>query len=987
QRSFTKSLQKAEALLRNTLNPGLKWLLKQKSDDSGSDLDNEDTFIACENHTSCSSKRLLRMERCVLGLGRQCHVLRNPRTGSLQSCVKELSVDCEFYHHPACVALNKHYGKLQHLLEERSQLLFFHEYTRRLKVASAFVANFSGLLDREHLVLNASRQDMKSASSFSEYRISSLCEELRIHVSHWGCLCDKARNDNWLRPVFFQKPEILESMKRTLNLLGFQALLLMEQYICTVFHLLALADPADVSTEYLVDIVQGTEMFNSIISDTSVEQIYYALQKSNYSQGSNESELLPKWMKSIVSRHRGKGDFLKPFPIVRILRIVSKHRGQMAANKLYHWIINQNTFLSGVDQSNLKFQKWENLKVPFFNSHSVAWTTKTGLSRTKVGESQQRSSPSAQTFPLAIFIKQDKDFMDKFFVALVSSTEMLGQHVLNRPKPDKPNTINCSLGNSPESNDNKAESDAKLSTAGERSSSNKSRLTSHKSVQWQETMVSDVTSVLCSQYRNLLWKDFGEALFSLFYHPRCKGILGSLNQCKDQMSFLVVKELHGRLRKALISVECEGVINDLCIQMVSKTAFVYWDQVMCKSLGSGLKDKCLPDPESVDSAVRTATSGLLQELFHPLHGVLSCLEAWRNRVKALESLHLTLLSCSVATVHSSSYWVMTKAYQFLSSWSLNQFLLVTQRDMKLLKAAVEKLVEHVETIRLEDACSPCLSGSLLLQQERVLYAQLTEEAANIQAFSERVLNIFSMDCKKMAVEIFEQTMPVGKHWRVNCKTELPSSPSDYAASAAHSVIGQVLDGVKPLPDDARIPALTEATTAFMEAWMEHILKQKIKFSIQGALQLKQDFDMIRELIQSEEYSLSEELRQRLLCLGVFHQVDNAIICLLQQPASKAYVPSRTWEPFRRCCSNTSRTGHFSTGSLNSLESMDIQAARNNAIIQAENSLAPDLLGKIKGSGVPESYLAGKQQEWLALRIHNGTRWKIPGLLCMKKSEH
>ncbi|MBN3281214.1 FA53A protein, partial [Polyodon spathula] len=230
------------------------------------------------------------------------------------------------------------------------------------------------------------------------------------------------------------------------------------------------------------------------------------------------------------------------------------------------------------------------------------------------------------------------------------------------------------------------------------------------------------------------------------------------------------------------------------------------------------------------------------------------------------------------------------------------------------------------------------------------------------AFSENVLKIFSMDCKKMSEEIFEQTMPVGKHWRVNCKTVLPSSPSEYAASAAQSVIGLVLEGIQPLPDDGRIPALTEAMTAFMEAWMDHILKQKIKFSIQGALQLKQDFDMVRDLIKSEKYSLSEEIRQRLLSMRVFHQVDNAIICLLQQPTSKAYIPSRTWEPFRRCCSNNSRTRDFGSGNLNSLESLDLQAARNNAIVQAENSMATDLLGKIMTSGNPESYLAVKQQD-------------------------
>ncbi|XP_064424697.1 coiled-coil domain-containing protein 142-like [Latimeria chalumnae] len=174
-------------------------------------------------------------------------------------------------------------------------------------------------------------------------------------------------------------------------------------------------------------------------------------------------------------------------------------------------------------------------------------------------------------------------------------------------------------------------------------------------------------------------------------------------------------------------------------------------------------------------------------------------------------------------------------------------------------------------------------------------------------------------------------------------------------------------------------------TAFMEAWMEHILKQKIKFSLQGALQLKQDFDMIRDLIQSQEYSLSAEIRQALLSLRVFHQVDNAIICLLQQPINKTYVPARTWEPFRNCCCSRNRTGTFNSGSLNSLDSLDLETARNRAILQAETSATSDILSNIRANGNPESYLAANQQEWLALRMYSGRRWKVPSLPCVNRS--
>ncbi|KAL0176729.1 hypothetical protein M9458_029059, partial [Cirrhinus mrigala] len=59
--------------------------------------------------------------------------------------------------------------------------------------------------------------------------------------------------------------------------------------------------------------------------------------------------------------------------------------------------------------------------------------------------------------------------------------------------------------------------------------------------------------------------------------------------------------------------------------------------------------------------------------------------------------------------------------------------------------------------------------------------------------------------------------------------------------------------------------------------------------------------------------------------------------------------------------------------LNNLESMDIQVACQQALTQAESSVTPELLSATP----PESYLAVAQQEWLDLRIHSGSRWKLP----------
>lgn len=72
------------------------------------------------------------------------------------------------------------------------------------------------------------------------------------------------------------------------------------------------------------------------------------------------------------------------------------------------------------------------------------------------------------------------------------------------------------------------------------------------------------------------------------------------------------------------------------------------------------------------------------------------------------------------------------------------------------------------------------------------------------------------------------------------------------------------------------------------------------FSLQGALQLKRDFDLVREALQLEDYELSAEVKQLVFSLRVFQQTDNAIACLLQQP-SKGALSSCSWDALQKCC--------------------------------------------------------------------------------------
>ncbi|XP_035524649.1 coiled-coil domain-containing protein 142-like isoform X2 [Morone saxatilis] len=406
----------------------------------------------------------------------------------------------------------------------------------------------------------------------------------------------------------------------------------------------------------------------------------------------------------------------------------------------------------------------------------------------------------------------------------------------------------------------------------------------------------------------------------------------------------------------------------------------------------------MPSSEQIGGVMMSVTMEHFLLLSPPLLSSLCChhSESGASGSCSVFPSRLTLqrqtVGLALTTVQLSTVWVMSKAYQFLSSWSLNKFLLITQGDLKVLRESLQMMVHQTKSLMMNshsDHHSTLHNHNQLLLRQQL--EALDKAVSELQTFSSLMLKTFSSDCKRMSGEIFEQTMPSAVHWRPSLRTGIPSSPSEYASLAAQTVIGQVLEGVAPLSDDARVQALSITMTAFMEAWMEHILKQKIKFSVQGALQLKQDFDSIRELIQSDKYRLSAELQHGLLSLRVFQQVDSAVVCLLQQPQAKPYLHSRAWEPFTRCCpANMSRDSIDAVvgSSITNMRSME-----GEELTQTDPSVVTTHVPPVDPSTPGEPYLApslalgAAQQEWLDLRIHSNTRrWRLPGLQCLSKSK-
>ncbi|XP_046516259.1 coiled-coil domain-containing protein 142 isoform X1 [Equus quagga] len=444
---------------------------------------------------------------------------------------------------------------------------------------------------------------------------------------------------------------------------------------------------------------------------------------------------------------------------------------------------------------------------------------------------------------------------------------------------------------------------------------------------------------LWSQYWTLLWAACAQSLDL------------SLGPWRDPRA--AARQLSQALGQASLPQECEKELASLCDNLFHQSVIWSWDQGFCQALGSaGGGQSSLP--------ASSHTTELLQQLFPPL---LDALREPKSGLLLCQPPGPAPLALGLCTLQTTLLWFWGRAQQHLAAWAPGSFLLLIQKDLPPLLREAEAL----STLASEE--------SLALEVEQQLGLEIRKLAAQIQLLPEESLSLFSQECHKQATQSFELYMPRGRYWRHRLCPELPSIPSEYARLVVRTVLEPVLQGLQGLPPQAQAPALGRALTAILGAWLDHILTHKIRFSLQGALQLRQDFGVVRKLLEEEQWGLSPELRQTLLMLSIFQQLDGALLCLLQQPLPKTRV-------HRFCCAcNEVQTTELPSGSLNSLESLEPPLRPEGPPTQTAQRLST-LWG---GGPSPEAYLVGNQQAWLALRQNQRRRWHLPFLSCLGTS--
>ncbi|XP_053330433.1 coiled-coil domain-containing protein 142 [Spea bombifrons] len=470
--------------------------------------------------------------------------------------------------------------------------------------------------------------------------------------------------------------------------------------------------------------------------------------------------------------------------------------------------------------------------------------------------------------------------------------------------------------------------------------------------------VSD--AALCTQYSARLWPVFYAHVYPALY-PGLRGRwqLPSLSACGEAAALPAVQNLQDTLTCVWLPERCRSEGRSLCLRLLSTCVFVAWDGGVCAALSAALTDKCVAHAareesageESVahatgeesaahaageESAVRSRTAGLLAGLCRWLCLLLPGPDG------AVEDVSLGRCVC---TLQLCDLWLRSRSQLYVSAGALGQLAFLSYGDLPVLDRETDGLCAGISG-----------SGSLKWRLSFRLYQRLQAARRGLEGLSLSLPHALGTSCERSARHVFQHLMPGARYWRGTFATDSVVSPGEYSLSAVRAVLVPVLDGVRMLPAEGQVGSLAVAVSSFMEAWMGHILREKLKFSLQGALRLRCDFESVRVLLRSPSAGLSPEVMEAVFFLPVFRQSDNAVICLLQQPSRRVCLRSAA-RPLLSCCPVLCGAAVDSVSdSLQSLESVERGAwGTQRSATQHSRS----------------SYLPHNQQQWLSLRVRKG----------------
>ncbi|XP_052830532.1 uncharacterized protein LOC106868655 isoform X1 [Octopus bimaculoides] len=893
------------------------------------------------------------------------------------------------------VGLGKYYLQLQKIMEKRAWLEFTHDWMYRVKSTLLFIQELESMVYTEYCTLydimhnNQLPQDIESKLC----GLNSICEDLRVHSNHWNSIQQRIRTQQWMQPLLSSVYSELKMLKKVFFQLQDATIWWIHKLIEIGLVVFSHSQMSHVSNEVFWSVARGLEDFNSIVTSAKLNAFH-----DNESIIFKDPNLMAMWNSIMInSKFHNLSSLItiSPISLNHILNCFANQRSRYATFDTHRFLTKSDEFIDNLDTGTLPGFVWNDLSANIMSAvSSESFEHQIGNGSASLStvilnvNSLKAPDLSVLMSPLTDFVRREQDFAEKFLSVICNSTNFLRYD----------NTNNSST------KDNKGVTTNRLTARRFSGTPVLSRTDSRrKTVSWGDTANSSIKSQLVATYLENIWQNFGKNFEHLIYEPAWNGErslmrtdVGSLFLVNDTLVLMLCRMIYHGIVKDLFPSGSVIPLQILAQKIHTIAAIGCWDNCVCKVEGLRTVDKCYPCPLG-NGDYSTKTGLLLKDTYQPL---LSSLE---NCIQSLNSTGpestlqksvtdptqiLSLFTRLQTTACIALSWCYSKTHEFLASWSIGSFILVTQTDLKILSDETKRAVCIAQTLCTNLSLYNSLHNAYIHSALTEVYHELEDINSQLQSLSGSVMKLFSENCGKISKQFFQNNMPGGKIWRsksVGRFNDYTIEQQDYIEHALETILEPVVEGVSKLRVTSQLSVISMATVAMCEAWTDFILKEKIKFSLHGAHQLGADFNFVRTWLSSA--IRNNEVRQSITQLSVFSYLNGIVLLLQRQPKKRA--STRFTDPcanddiifgLRPCCGRALK-GLVEQIDISS-DTADSNTESNHRGANCESSTETEVTNDEK-----DICSVSNTDDWLALRVCGGSRtWKFPSCFNIQRED-
>ena len=513
-------------------------------------------------------------------------------------CKRSAEQGSSFSHCRQGVTFGRKYAELRQLLEARAKLRLVRDFTSRINAAAMFVRDLELVAMEEFQTWHDICHEALTGMPETKLEcLSSICEDLRIHMNHWNSIKQLTHTDRWLRPNLPSLCFEMDAVRQKLFHIRDHAIWWIDRLIRIGLQVLAHCDLERLSQDALWSITRGLEDFNNIVIAVRFENLQQNISVSSFFPNNCSANVIQAatsmlnaspstssvvaqcpWGLScsqaavIMNSYRNLGESIKPIPFIRVLNILSSERSKYAAI-MAHRIFTTNDEFANLTQCRLGPYTWNEPIVNGEKSQAKSQANgSTGSGTQSASTSDYHSASgshgshghsalfivgnmrvpdlSKEMSNLVEFSQREYDFASKFLHIVCSSTNLLKKatnaHQRNSAVPRE-----SSAASTPKSNRKSKDKDRDCAVVCELEITNPSKSSDpkRKSVSWGDAAETSVKQQLTLKYMDLLWQYCGSHLYEFFHEPiwggqdSVQGQLGHVTVCSDTVVILVVRML------------------------------------------------------------------------------------------------------------------------------------------------------------------------------------------------------------------------------------------------------------------------------------------------------------------------------------------------------------------------------------------------------------------------------------------------------------